>query len=504
MFDGALRSAEELGSLVDALRAVDGSGDDAERVDQLAALERVKAAVAAAQARVTVAFVESQAEVAQQWRERARECSAAGDFEGWRRARQEARRASATDGAVDGVGGVAGSGDRVRRGVRRDALRSVAGQVALARRESPARGSHHVRLALRLLRQMPQTFAALERGDLSEWRAAIVARETEGLDEDQRRSVDAEVAGRLGDEIGSLGDRELARRVRAAAYRVEPASILARSARAQADRRVTIRPAPNTMAYVTALLPVAQAVATHAALTAAADSARAVGDERTKGQVMADELVVRATGQKRAEDVAVEVQLVMTDRALFWGDDVPAQLPGYGAVPAAWARRLLGGEAGPAGSVSRSDEARARAWLRRLYADPTAAELVAMDSSRRTFDGGLRRFVVARDGGVCRTPWCDAPIRHLDHVEDHASGGRTSAGNGQGLCVRCNHTKQLPGWRAVEHQGPGERAGPHRVVTTTPTGHAYASLAPPLVPGHVLDLSSPLERSLKVLLIDAA
>lgn len=385
----------------------------ADRVDQLAARERVKAAVAAAQARVTVALVESQADVAQQWRQRAREGAAAGDFEGWRTARDEARLASLQEEPAPAGGGVPGAAARARRLARRDSLRSVAGQVALARRESPVRGSHHVRLALRLLREMPETFAALERGDLSEWRAAIVARETEGLDEVQRRHVDAEVVGGLGAGVGSLGARELARRVRAAAYRTEPASVLARSAQAQADRRVTIRPAPDTMAYVTALLPVAQAVATHAALTAGFDSARAAGDDRSKGQVMADELVVRVTGQARAEDVCVEVQLVMTDRALFWGDDVPGQLRGYG-------------DARPAGTA-------ARVWLRRLYADPTASELVAMDSARRTFDGGLRRFLVARDGAVCRTPCCDAPIRHLDHVDDHASGGPTSASNGQGL-----------------------------------------------------------------------
>jgi hypothetical protein len=349
---------------------------------------------------------------------------------------------------------------------------------------------------------MPETFAALERGELSEWRASIVARETDGLDEVQRRHVDAEVVGRLGDRLGSLGDRELMRLVRAAAYRTDPTAVLARSAKAASERRVTIRPAPDTMAYLTALLPVAQAVATHAALTTAADTARAAGDERGKGQVMADELVVRLTGQRRAADVAVEVQLVMTDRALFAGDDVPAQLAGYGSVPATWARRLL--EMPGLDDRADGDAARSRAWVRRLYTDPTASELVAMDSARRTFDGGLRRFLLARDGGVCRTPWCDAPVRHLDHVEDHASGGPTSAANGQGLCVRCNHTKQLPGWSAAAGAVSGQRAGPHRVLTTTPTGHSYESLAPPLVPGHVPDLRSALERHLEVLLLDAA
>lgn len=38
-----------------------------------------------------------------------------------------------------------------------------------------------------------------------------------------------------------------------------------------------------------------------------------------------------------------------------------------------------------------------------------------MDSRARLFPAGLRRFIRARDD-TCRTPYCDAPIRHLDHI----------------------------------------------------------------------------------------
>ena len=114
-----------------------------------------------------------------------------------------------------------------------------------------------------------------------------------------------------------------------------------------------------------------------------------------------------------------------------------------------------------------------------------------MDSRRRLFDAGLRRFLVARDG-TCRTPWCDAPIRHADHVRPHAAGGLTSDVNGQGLCVRCNLVKEQPGWSA-EVMDPGPTTGgarPHTIALTTPTGHRYPSAAPPLLPG----LLSPPER----------
>ncbi|HET7399312.1 MAG TPA: DUF222 domain-containing protein [Intrasporangium sp.] len=484
-------STGDLEALVTALPRLDDRVDDRERIDQLALLERAKAALAAAQVRVTAALVRSQEQVAAEWRERARECSDRGDFDGWRAARDQARRASVPDEAVSGPRG--GRSERRPRGPR--AGTGIAAQVALARRESPTQGARHLNLALTLTGQMPHTLAALEAGELTEWRAMLIVRETAVLTPEQRTVVDAQIAGPLADQgerLGSLGDRELVRRVQAIAYRIDAASVVARSRRAESDRRVTTRPAPDTMAYLTALLPVAQAVAVQASLTVAADTARAAGDARSKGQVMADTLVTRVTGQSTAEAVPVEVQLVMTDRALLAGDDTPAQLTGYGTVPASWARDLLTTSA-PADSAS----AAARAWLRRLYTHPADGTLVAMDSTRRVFDGALRRYLVTRDAGTCRTPWCDAPIRHLDHVVEHAAGGPTHADNGQGLCVRCNHAKQHPGWHArTLPPGIGRSRRRHTVETTTPTGHTYASTAPPLVPGLATAPPSALERHL--------
>jgi hypothetical protein len=100
-----------------------------------------------------------------------------------------------------------------------------------------------------------------------------------------------------------------------------------------------------------------------------------------------------------------------------------------------------------------------------------------MDSTRRLFPAALRRFVIARDA-TCRTPWCDAPVAHIDHVTPHAAGGPTSATNGQGLCVRCNLTKEQPGWHSrVTESGPS-----HTVEVITPTRHRYTSTAPPVIP----------------------
>lgn len=163
----------------------------------------------------------------------------------------------------------------------------------------------------------------------------------------------------------------------------------------------------------------------------------------------------------------VEVNVVIDDEALLGGDAAPATVPGYGPIPAALACRLAADAAG--------DE-RSAATLRRLYRHPDSGALVAMESRARLFPKGLARWITTRDVS-CRTPYCDAPIRHIDHARPHAEGGQTSELNGQGTCEACNYAKQAPGWRVRTAR---ERDGTHTAETTTPTGSRHRSQAPPL------------------------
>ena len=392
------------------LAAVSGDGvDEAGLIDHLTALEELKGAVAAAQARVTVALVNA-------------------------RTRHE---------AANGV-------PANRRG------QGLASEIALAKRQSPHRGARDLGLAKALVHEMPRTLAALTRGEISEWRATLVARETAVLSRAHRSQVDEELAPRL----PGMGDRAAAGEARRIGYRLDPDSAIRRTRGANADRYVSIRPAPDTMSYLTGFLPVAQGVACKAALMRHADSLHAKGDTRSRGQIMADTMVERLTGQAAAGAGAVEVQLLMTDSSLLGGADSPARVDGYGPIPASLARDI----------VRHAD----RAWLRRLFRRPDDGSLVAMDSRSRVFDGELRRFLIARDE-VCRTPWCDAPVRHVDHIARAADGGETSADNGQGLCEACNYAKEAPGWKA-------RRTGSlrHQVRLETPTGHSYLSTPPDL------------------------
>ncbi|HEX7187934.1 MAG TPA: DUF222 domain-containing protein [Actinomycetes bacterium] len=447
--DGGL-DVQTLRGWVRALRETDRDVTDAERIDQLRVLEELKSAAAAAQAR------------------------AAADLDASVRTRH-----ASLGMAPDQQG------------------RGVASQVALARKDSPARGGRHLGLAKALVHEMPHTLSALAEGRLSEWRATLLVRETACLSREDRGLVDREVAADPR-RLEGLGDRALAAEARRLAYRLDPHAAVRRTSRAEGERRVTHRPAPDTMSNLTALLPVTQGVAAYAALMKAADEARAAGDGRSRGQVMADTLVERVTGRSSATTGPIEVHLVMTDRALFDGDDEPALVPGYGPVPAPYARALLRPDPSSATDPttdSATDTATdaavdaavdAEVWVRRLFTHPGTDELVALESQARCFPKPLRGFLIARDQ-VCRTPWCDAPVRHGDHAETHESGGATDADNGQGMCERCNYDKQAPGWRA--RPSPGSRPGRHRIETVTPTGHSHVSRPPPQprAPTEVLD-----------------
>ncbi|MCV7099655.1 HNH endonuclease [Mycobacterium palustre] len=362
--------------------------------------------------------------------------------------------------------------------------RGLASEIALARRDSPARGGRHLGFAKALVHEMPHTLAALEAGRLSEWRATLIVRESACLDVEDRRALDAEMCADMS-KLEGMGDARIAAAARAVAYRLNAQAVVDRAAKAESERTVTIRPAPDTMTWVTALLPVAQGVAVYAALKRAADT---TFDERSRGQVMADALIERVTGRPAEAAPPIAVNLLISDATLLGGDDSAAVVDGYGPIPAAVARRLVGDAA---------LDSRSRATLRRLYRHPGSGALVGMESRARRFPKGLAAFIGLRDQG-CRTPYCDAPIRHRDHARPHRRGGPTSAANGLGSCERCNYAKEAPGWRVT---ATVDEMGRHSAEFETPTGMRYRSGAPPPPGPFKVDVSE-VEARVAIALID--
>ncbi|MGB7817562.1 MAG: HNH endonuclease, partial [Ornithinibacter sp.] len=198
---------------------------DAERIGLVAELERVKGASTAAQARVTVRLAESQ------------------------------------------LGDETGSG-RVRQG-REDAVarrRSLGSQIALARRDSPSWGDRFVGVSQALVNELPFTMEALAGGAIGERHAVAMVRETACLTVEDRAEVDR----RVGPVLGGLGVKGVAGAARRVAAELDAASVVARMESAVGSRRVTVRPAPDGMAYLTVLGPLRDVVGAHAALRARA------------------------------------------------------------------------------------------------------------------------------------------------------------------------------------------------------------------------------------------
>ena len=412
---------------------IDATASEAELREVVARCERLKATAAAAQARATALWAEK------------------------RRAAEEAAGIPAR-----------------KRG------RGLASEIALARLDAPVNGSRHLGLAAALVHEMPHTMAALESGVLTEWRATLIVKASACLSVEDRRALDAELCADQ-DGLRGLGNKRIEGAAAAIAARLDAAAVVDRKNRAAQSAGAWTRCAPNGMVYLTFLMPLSQGIGVYAALKREADT---TGDGRPRGQVMTDTLYERVTGRRAERPVPIGLNLVLADTTLFGEDDSPGWVEGYGPVPAVVVRDLV--------SDAVADED-AKATLRRLYRHPSSGQLVAMESKARIFPKGLAAFIGLRDQ-TCRTPYCNAPIRHHDHATPARKGGKTSAGNGLGACQQCNLAKEAPGWTVTTTDTHGR----HTAEWTTPTGATYHSTAPPL-PGPTRKHSA-IEARLSVML----
>ena len=119
-----MSSTDQAVAFIAMLAALDTTGTDTQHIDEITALEALKSAISARQARITDAFATSQ--------------------------RSKLIKAGSTPA---------------------DARRSVSAQIALARRDSPTKGNRHVGLAHTLVHELPRVLQVMARGEGSEWRA---------------------------------------------------------------------------------------------------------------------------------------------------------------------------------------------------------------------------------------------------------------------------------------------------------------------------------------------
>lgn len=322
--------------------------------------------------------------------------------------------------------------------VRRRASR----EASMIAHRSPASSSHRLAASRRLVRQMPHMLAALADGRITEEAAMAVGRAVGPVDPGVRQQIDDALESAL-PQLEGAGVRQWTREVDALAHAMDPDGATRRNRRARTSRGVTVRPGAHGMADLHVRMPGIDAALVRKRLSLEAERLRAAGDRRGHHQIMCDVLADTLIGRGDGMDpVRLDIGVIITDRALLQPEhgDV-ASIPGYGSVPFEQIRECLQSALAPPPADGPDplgpDGPQLRAVFRRLWTHPTTDELVAVESRARALPPALRRFVLYRDMS-CRGPYCDAEIRHMDHVRPHADGGPTSLENANGLCASCN------------------------------------------------------------------
>jgi hypothetical protein len=299
------------------------------------------------------------------------------------------------------------------------------------------------------------------------------------LDPQDADTVVAEVCARVHQRLGTgrraYHSAEVSRVARAARLRMCPESAQQAHIRAFSTRRVMVHPAGNGMATLVADIADIDAHRIHRRLTALAAGlqADAAADEscesRTRAQLRADVLVdvlLGASGSTRrvADQVAgpvdrsgpdndadlvrpaslptdlprPEIQVVVSLETLLGLGEDPAEVAGFGPVPAGVAREL-------------ACEGRWRAWV-----TDAAGAITATGTRGYVPSATLARLIRAREPR-CRFPGCHQPATRCDL--DHAvpwPHGPTAPENLGPLCRRHHNLKTHTPW-ALDPDPP---AGP--------------------------------------------
>ncbi|WP_114855089.1 HNH endonuclease [Brachybacterium sp. YJGR34] len=363
--------------------------------------------------------------------------------------------------------------------------KGTAQEIALARRVSPAASSFSLAAARRMVQTMPELLDALQTGAVTTLQAQTVARSLDAASPETCGEVDRMI-GEHPEALHGKSRGRLRSDIQQLIQHLEPGTSRARAERAARARHVTMTPLADGMARVSAVLRAIEATAMMKTLHTRAEVARAAGAKDPVPALEADALVdavLTGTDDQHSAGPGLDVGIVITDTALLDRDDGQcAKLEGYGALPAHIVSDTLLGR--PPGHLPRRGEAHpdreVSAVFRRLYTCPSSGQLVAMESRARAFTTGLARMIRWRDE-TCRTPWCNARIRHTDHATPVHAGGVTSYANGQGLCARCNYLKEhglwtltpLNGDPASETTTTSDETPPPS--TSTPTGWRWTS-----------------------------
>jgi len=359
--------------------------------------------------------------------------------------------------------------------------RGTAHQVAMARRRSQNASLAYVRRMRFLIADMPYLFCRFQQGDFSEKVIMAILAPLEDMSRSERQEFDDLFAS--APAMFDMASCKEARDIAQKAVDEVRGENRDQDIESKAEQRGASFFKGKDCVRLSASLPIEVGIAVEASLEHEAQQLKKAGDQRSISQIKADLVVSRLTRHPADKPLPIKlhVNLVMTDMALLLDGKEPASIPGYGSVPAEYARRLFEAyaEVDDCSPVEELDQLRRRIrtypMIRRLYTLPGGQDLVAMDSKERLFKGSLRKLLQLRDP-YCRTPYCNNKPRHADHVHQHRKGGKTCSINGCMKCAFCNLAKEAPGWTEEVIQ-----ENPHKIRIHPPGDVTYDSSPPPII-----------------------
>ncbi|WP_051476822.1 HNH endonuclease signature motif containing protein [Arthrobacter sp. Br18] len=344
---------------------------------------------------------------------------------------------------------------------------------------------HLVNESIALVRDFPATLQSLENGHIHYQHAQAIIREGGSLPAGARSGFE----DKLLQVAPDLTRVQLAARARRLRECEHPEAQADRRRKAELERRVYVEPAEDGMAYLGAFLPAESALALFNRVSEMARSLQDADESRTLGQLRADvltDLVVGGGGSGRngnshARGVKAQVLVTIPMLSLLGRSDAPADLEGYGPIPADVARQLA------AGAPS----------LIRLLTDPVDGVVLNVGRRRYRVPKGLRTYIRVRDR-TCRFPGCNSSAARadLDHTVSWEDGGPTNHDNLASLCRKHHRMKHEAGWSVRQHPGS-------TLEWFSPTGRRYSTTpeAPPSNPAEAsvgMDAGMDAEASVRV------
>ena len=366
-----------------------------------------------------------------------------------------------SDGAFEGYGA---SGNAITSELH-DQERE---EIAAALRISPNTAQHRIDTANLLVQHLPETTRALADGSISTAHAQAIARESapliyNGTD----KTVIAKIEAKALASAEFSTPNQIAVAIRKAVAQASPLELEERFVAAREERKVICYPERDGMATLSAFLtaPDARIVMRSLEIRIREKKADSHSPWRSADQRRADAFIEFFTGDSEgakpspapvsapvsapvesmsplsAPTIGAVTSSVMTINVtvdlptLLSLAENPAELSGYGPIPASLAREL----------------ATSHQW-RRFITDPVTGGLLEVGREKYQPSVDLVNFINARDK-TCRFPGCRraAELSDIDHAVPWDEGGETSPANLGALCRRHHRLKTHGGWKIISN-----------------------------------------------------